>query len=100
MTELHLHHPDYDPDKMLDTLIGRLNVKTDVGLYRMLDIHPSVIRKIRRRRLGGTPSILHVRCSRKCTSISLASSSAATALCRTPIHSAGPLKTIVMPSRI
>jgi hypothetical protein len=58
MTELHLHHPDYDPDKLLDTLIDRLDAKSDVGLCSRLGILPPAISKIRHRRLGIGPILL------------------------------------------
>ena len=52
MAELHLHHPDYDPNKLLDAIIERLQVNTDVELARVLDVLPPLISKIRHRRLG------------------------------------------------
>ena len=58
MAELHLHHADYDPDTLLDTLIEQMGVKTDVGLSELLGIHPPTISRIRHRRLGIGPLLL------------------------------------------
>lgn len=41
----------YDPNRLLDALIERLQLKNDAALCRALDIAPPVISKIRHRRL-------------------------------------------------
>ena len=48
----------YDPDKLLATLIGHLNLKNDAALSRALEVSPPVISKIRHRRLPVTASVL------------------------------------------
>jgi hypothetical protein len=62
MTELHLRHPDYDSDKLLDARIGGLDAKNDVGLCRRLGILPPVISQIRHRHLRIDPVLLTSRC--------------------------------------
>ena len=37
----------YDPDQLLASLIGRLNLKNDAALSRALEVSPPVISKIR-----------------------------------------------------
>ena len=48
----------YDPDQLLATLIGKLNLKNDAALSRALEVSPPVISKIRHRRLPVTASLL------------------------------------------
>ena len=48
----------YDPDQLLATLIGKLNLKNDTALSRALEVSPPVISKIRHRRLPVTASLL------------------------------------------
>ena len=48
----------YDPDQLLASLIGRLNLKNDAALSRALEVSPPVISKIRHRRLPVTASLL------------------------------------------
>lgn len=59
MTE---HEPvdqqSYDPNRLLDALIERLNLKNDAALSRVLEVAPPVISKIRHRRLPVGASIL------------------------------------------
>jgi hypothetical protein len=50
--ELLLHHPTYNPDNLLDTLLEKLNLKSDLALSRLLEVVPPVISKIRHRRLA------------------------------------------------
>jgi plasmid maintenance system antidote protein VapI len=50
--------PEYDPDRLLDTLINRLNLKNDAALSRALEVAPPVISKIRHRRLPVGASML------------------------------------------
>jgi hypothetical protein len=49
---------EYDPNKLLDTLIGRLKLKNDAALSRVLEVAPPVISKIRHRHLPVGASIL------------------------------------------
>ncbi|MES2831804.1 MAG: hypothetical protein V4695_07415 [Pseudomonadota bacterium] len=49
---------DYDPNKLLDTLISKLQLKNDAALSRKLEIAPPVISKIRHRRLPVGASLL------------------------------------------
>jgi hypothetical protein len=48
----------YDPNRLLDALIKRLQLKNDAALSRMLEVAPPVISKIRHRRLPVGASIL------------------------------------------
>jgi hypothetical protein len=48
----------YDPDRLLDTLIWRLNLKNDAALSRALDVAPPVISKIRHRKLAVSATLL------------------------------------------
>lgn len=48
----------YDPDKLLDALIKKLNLKNDAALSRSLEVAPPVISKIRNRRLPVGASLL------------------------------------------
>lgn len=47
-----------DPDRLLDALIKKLNLKNDAALSRALAVAPPVISKIRHRRLPVGASIL------------------------------------------
>jgi hypothetical protein len=49
---------DYDPNKLLDTLIKKLQLKNDAALSRKLEVAPPVISKIRHRRLPVGASLL------------------------------------------
>jgi hypothetical protein len=49
---------NYDPDQLLASLIGKLNLKNDAALSRALEVSPPVISKIRHRRLPVTASLL------------------------------------------
>lgn len=42
---------DYDPNRLLNTLIVQLNLKNDAALARELDVAPPVLSKIRHRRV-------------------------------------------------
>jgi hypothetical protein len=48
----------YDPNKLLDTLIEKLQLKNDAALSRRLEVAPPVISKIRHRRLPVGASLL------------------------------------------
>jgi plasmid maintenance system antidote protein VapI len=49
---------DYDPNKLLQTLIERLNLRNDAALSRALEVAPPVISKIRHGRLPVGASLL------------------------------------------
>jgi hypothetical protein len=49
---------EYNPDKLLDSLIEKLQLKNDAALSRALEVAPPVISKIRHRRLPVGASIL------------------------------------------
>ena len=49
---------DYDPNRLLDTLIEKLRLKNDAALSRALEFAPPVISKIRHRRLPVGASLL------------------------------------------
>lgn len=48
----------YDPNRLLDALIERLNLKNDAALSRLLSVAPPVISKIRHARLPVGASML------------------------------------------
>lgn len=50
--------PGYDPDRLLDALIARLQLKNDAALSRALEVAPPVISKVRHRRLPVGASLL------------------------------------------
>lgn len=58
MTNALLKQADYDPNKLLDTLIERLELKNDAALCRVLEVPPPVISKIRHKKLPVGPSML------------------------------------------
>lgn len=49
---------NYDPNKLLDTLIQNLKLKNDAALSRALEVAPPVISKVRHRRLPVGASLL------------------------------------------
>ena len=49
---------NYDPNKLLDTLIEKLQLKNDAALSRKLEVAQPVISKIRHRRLPVGASLL------------------------------------------
>lgn len=49
---------DYDPNRLLDTVLARLGVNSDKALSRKLQVSDSVISKIRSRRLPVAASLL------------------------------------------
>jgi hypothetical protein len=49
---------NYDPNRLLNALIERLNLKNDAALSRALEVAPPVISKIRHRRLPVGASLL------------------------------------------
>jgi len=50
--------PNYDPDRLLDALIGKLSLKNDAALSRALEVSPPIISKIRSRRVPIGASLL------------------------------------------
>lgn len=48
----------YDPDNLLASVIGKLNLKNDAALSRALEVAPPVISKIRHRRIPVGASLL------------------------------------------
>jgi hypothetical protein len=60
MTTLHSHDGllNYDPNRLLDHLIDRLDLKNDAALARLLEVAPPVISKIRHYRLAIGASLL------------------------------------------
>jgi hypothetical protein len=49
---------DYNPNRLLDTLIEKLRLKNDAALSRALEVAPPVISKIRHNRLPVGASLL------------------------------------------
>jgi hypothetical protein len=49
---------EYNPNRLLDTLIEKLHLKNDAALSRALEVAPPVISKIRHRRLPVGASLL------------------------------------------
>lgn len=47
-----LEHEAYDPNKFIDGLLRRLNLRNDASLSRFLQYHPAVISKMRHRVTG------------------------------------------------
>jgi hypothetical protein len=41
------HDAEYDPNRVLDAVIGKLKLKNDAALSRVLEVAPPVISKIR-----------------------------------------------------
>lgn len=59
MTTRHIpEEPSYDPNKVLDAIIEKLNLKNDAALSRALEVAPPVISKIRHRTLPIGATIL------------------------------------------
>jgi hypothetical protein len=49
---------NYDPNRLLDTVIEKLSLKNDAALSRALEIAPPIISKIRHRRVPVGASML------------------------------------------
>jgi len=45
-----LTNPDYDPNRLFDAVIARMNLKSDARLARDMDIAPSCISAMRRKK--------------------------------------------------
>ena len=59
MTTRHIpEEATYDPNKVLDAIMERLNLKNDAALSRALEVAPPVISKIRHRTLPIGATIL------------------------------------------
>ena len=56
--EVMSHSRHYNPDNLLASLIGKMNLKNDAALSRALEVAPPVISKIRHRRLPVGASLL------------------------------------------
>ena len=48
----------YNPNHLLDILLGKMQLKNDAALSRMLEVAPPVISKIRHRKLAVGATIL------------------------------------------
>jgi hypothetical protein len=57
-TDSMSHSRHYNPDNLLASIIGKLNLKNDAALSRALEVAPPVISKIRHRRLPVGASLL------------------------------------------
>lgn len=57
-TTLGSSRKGYDPNRLLDTLLLRQNLKSDAELARVLEINPSVISKIRNAKARISASLL------------------------------------------
>jgi hypothetical protein len=53
-----LEPSSFVPNKLLDTLIERMNLKNDAELCRVLEVQPPIISKIRHRKLNVGATIL------------------------------------------
>lgn len=51
-------NPHYDPETLLDTLMRLLGVRNDRQLAARLEVNPSLICKVRKRRLSVAPALL------------------------------------------
>ncbi|WP_019142473.1 hypothetical protein [Noviherbaspirillum massiliense] len=50
--------PTYDPNRLLDAILEKLNLKNDAALSRALEVQPPVISKLRHKKLPVGASIL------------------------------------------
>ena len=53
-----LDESSYDPDNLLDSVRKQLHLKSDFALSRLLEVAPSMISKIRHRKLVVSASLL------------------------------------------
>ncbi|MDL2357056.1 MAG: hypothetical protein QFF03_17520 [Pseudomonadota bacterium] len=53
-----LEPSSFVPNKLLDTLIEKLNLKNDAELCRVLEVQPPIVSKIRHRKLAVGATIL------------------------------------------
>lgn len=51
-------HVNYNPERLLDTLIKKLHLKNDAALSRALEVAPPIVSKLRNRRLPVGATIL------------------------------------------
>lgn len=49
---------EFDPNNLLDTLLGKLGAKNDAALARLLDVAPAVLSRIRHHKLPVGASLL------------------------------------------
>jgi hypothetical protein len=57
-TTLNVEQYDYNPDRLLDALIEKLQLNNDYALSFALEVWPSVISKIRHRKVPVSASML------------------------------------------
>jgi hypothetical protein len=57
-SDLNLTPVEYNPDRLLNALIDKLKVKNDFALSFALEVAPSVISKIRHRKIPVSASML------------------------------------------
>jgi hypothetical protein len=55
---VEVHNPHYDPEALLDTLMSILGAPNDRQLARRLQVAPSQVCKVRKRRISVAPSLL------------------------------------------
>ena len=53
-----LTDPNYDPDRLLDALQSRLCLKSDAALSRALGVSPTILSKVRHRRVPVAPWLM------------------------------------------
>ncbi|NDP60049.1 MAG: hypothetical protein GZ090_11905 [Oxalobacteraceae bacterium] len=53
-----MSNPDYNPDRLLDTMIKAMALKNDAALSRRLGVAPPVISKVRHRRIPVSADLL------------------------------------------
>ncbi|WP_147330513.1 MULTISPECIES: helix-turn-helix domain-containing protein [unclassified Duganella] len=53
-----LNDPNYDPNRLLNAVLAKLNLKNDAALARMLGVAPPVLSKVRHRRLPVAASLI------------------------------------------
>ena len=58
MLERVLSGQSYEPNRLLDALLQKMQLKNDAALSRMLEVAPPVISKIRHHRLPVSASLL------------------------------------------
>jgi hypothetical protein len=56
--DLNIEPVEYNPDRLLDALIAKLNLKNDAALSQVLEVAPPVISKIRHRKMPIGASLL------------------------------------------
>lgn len=82
----------YNPNHLLDILIGKLNLKNDAALSRALEVAPPVISKVRHHRLAVGATLL-IR-MHEVSGISIRDLRALMGDCRDKFHQGGAVKEI------